>query len=350
MSKLPFNRRHVLAGLGATLATPALMGRAHAAEVTLRLHHFLPAVAPMHNEVFLPWAAKLAEESDGAIEVQIFPAMQLGGKPPQLADQVRKGVADIAWALPTYTTGRYPVAETMGLPFMAKDAEETSVALFKLMEEFGEGEFRGMKPLAFWSHDGGKLHMRDAPVRTAADLQGKKIRSPNAGMGELLTALGAETVFFPVTEMVVGLSNGVIDGCCLPYEVVPPFKLHELTKSSSEAAAGARGLYANTNALLMNERTYESLSDDLRKLIDDNSGLELSCHMGKVTHESFEAAGRELVEETGNEIVEIDAAEIATWKEAAEPVYANWIARLDEAGHDGTAILARVNELLDQGA
>ncbi|KJZ20871.1 TRAP transporter substrate-binding protein [Loktanella sp. S4079] len=342
-------RRTVLAVLGAALATPALVQHANAAEVTLRLHHFLPAVAPMHTEVLAPWAARLAEASQGAIDVQVYPAMQLGGKPPQLAEQAKSGIVDIAWALPTYTTGRYPVAETMGLPFLAKGAEETSDALYTLMQEFGGDEFAGMKPLAFWSHDGGKLHMRGSAIRTAEDLKGKKIRSPNAGMGDLLAALGAEPVFFPVTEMVVGLSNGVIDGCCLPYEVVPPFKLHELTAASSEAMAGARGLYANTNALLMNQRSYESLSDDLRRVIDENSGRELSRHIGQVTESRFETAGRQMVADHGNEIAQIDAAEIARWKEAAEPVYASWITRLNEAGHDGAAILARVNALLDQG-
>lgn len=349
MSIFTPNRRHVLAGLGAALATPALITRAKSAELTLRLHHFLPPVAPMHSKFFEPWAAELTEASNGAVEVQIFPAMQLGGKPPQLADQVRKGIVDIAWALPTYTPGRYPVAETMGLPFMVTNAEKTSVALHRLMEEFGGGEFGGMKPLAFWSHDGGKFHMRETPVRTAADLAGKKIRSPNAGMGELLNALGAETVFFPVTEMVVGLSNGVIDGCCLPYEVVPPFKLQELTRFSCEAAPGARGLYANTNTLLMNQATYEGLSDDLRGVIDAHSGIELSRRIGK-TFDAFEAVGRGMVEKQGNEIVQIDAAEIANWAEAAQPVYANWTTKLNDAGHDGAAILARANDLLDQGA
>lgn len=346
MTNFKFSRRQLLAGTGAALATPAFLTRAHAAEVTLRLHHFVPPVAPMHTKVFVPWAEKIAAASNGAIEVQIFPAMQLGGKPPQLADQVKKGIADIAWALPTYTPGRYPVAETMGLPFMVTNAEKTSVAVHKLMDEFGADEFSGMKPLAFWSHDAGKFHMRDTSVQTADDLKGKKIRSPNSAMGELLKSLGAEPVFFPVTEMVVGLSNGVIDGCCLPYEIVPPFKLQELTKVSCEAAPGGRGLYANTNTMLMNQGVYEGLSDDLRAVIDDNSGLELSREIGK-TFDAFEAVGRGVVEKNGNEIVQISQEELAKWSEASGPVYANWAKTLNDAGHDGDAILARANKLLD---
>ena len=105
-------RRSMLATMGAALATPALVRRAHAAEVTLRLHHFLPAMAPIQKALFEPWAAEIAEASQGRIEIQMFPAMQLGGKPPQLADQVRKGICDIAWTLPVYTPDRFLVGET----------------------------------------------------------------------------------------------------------------------------------------------------------------------------------------------------------------------------------------------
>lgn len=349
MTRTNPNRRHVLAGIGAALATPAFMTRANAAEVTLRLHHFLPPVAPMHTKFFEPWAKELSEASNGAIEVQIYPAMQLGGKPPQLAEQVKNGIVDIAWALPTYTPGRYPIAETMGLPFMVTNAEKTSVAVHTLMDEFGAAEFAGMKPLAFWTHDAGKLHMRETPIASAADLAGRKIRSPNAGVGELLTKLGAEPVFFPVTDMVVGLSNGVIDGCCLPYEVVPAFKLQELTRVTSEAAPGARGLYANTNTLLMNQGVYEGLSDSLRGVIDAATGIELSRRIGR-TFDAFEAVGRGVVEKAGNKIVEIPADEIAKWQAASQDIYAAWQATLDGAGHDGAAVLARANALLDMGA
>lgn len=342
-------RRAVAAGLGAALAAPAFVRRAQAAEVTLRLSHFLPAVAPMQKKVFEPWAQKVAEASNGAIEVQIFPAMQLGGKPPQLADQTRQGVCDIAWTLPVYTPDRFPVAETMSLPFMVTNAEKSSVAMHHLMEEFGSGEYKGLKPLAFHMHDGGKLHMREKPVTSAADLKGLKIRAPNQATGQMLAAMGVETVFFPVTEMVVGLSNGVIDGCCLPYEVVPPFKLQELTKVSCEPEAGARGLYANTFAVVMSEKTYEGMPDALRKVIDDHSGLEFSRSIGQ-NFDAFEAFGRGMVQKQGNQIVTIPAAEIATWRPLADPIYAEWIRKLNDAGHDGAAILKKANELLDAGA
>ncbi|SLN25966.1 Sialic acid-binding periplasmic protein SiaP precursor [Aquimixticola soesokkakensis] len=348
MTTATFTRRAMLATMGATLATPALLKRANAAEVTLRLSHFLPGVAPMQTQFFEPWAQEIVEASNGAIDVQIFPAMQLGGKPPQLADQTRQGIVDIAWTLPVYTPDRFPVAETMSLPFMVTHAEKSSVAMHSLMEEFGADEYRGVKPLAFHMHDGGKLHTRDKPITSVADMQGAKLRAPNQSTGDLLAMMGAETVFFPVTDMVVGLSNGVIDGCCLPFEVVPAFKLQELTKFSAMPVEGARGLYANTFALLMNQKAYDGLSDDLRGVIDAHSGAELSRRLG-AQFDKFEAGGKAVVEKQGNTIVEIPAEEIAAMREMAAPIHAAWVEKLNAAGHDGQAILDRANALLDAG-
>ncbi|RPE67029.1 TRAP-type C4-dicarboxylate transport system substrate-binding protein [Pacificibacter maritimus] len=342
-----FTRRAALASMGAALATPALMKHAHAAEQTLRVHHFLPPQAPM-GKFFETWAAELVEASNGALDVQVFPAMQLGGKPGQLADQARQGVCDIAWTLPAYTAGRYLLAETIGLPFMVTNAEKTSVAFHTIMDEFGTEEYKGLKTLAFHTHDGGKLHTTKAPILSAADLEGTKMRAPNQGTGDLLAALGSEPVFFPVSEMVVGLTNGVIDGCCLPFEVVPAYKLQELTKYSSEAAPGARGIYANPFAIVMNEKTYEGMSDDLRGVIDANSGIELSQRIGK-DFDAAEAFGRSVVEKQGNEIHQIPAEEIARWAEAAQPIHDEWVVKLNDAGYDGQAVLNRINELLDAG-
>jgi TRAP-type transport system periplasmic protein len=339
-------RRGLMASMGAALALPAFVKRAHAAEVTLRLSHMLPAMAPIQTALFEPWAKEIAEASDGRIEIQIFPALQLGGKPPQQADQVKGGIADIAWTLPVYTPDRFMVAETMSLPFMVTDASRSSVAMHKLMETYGADDYTGIKPLAFHTHAGGKLHMRDNPILTAADLKGARIRSPNQSMGELLTSLGADPVFFPVTDMIVGLSNGVIDGCCLPYEVVPAFKLQELTHHSSAPAPATRGLYSNTFALLMNQERYESMPDDLRAVIDAASGAALSARMG-ASFDKFEEMGKEVVVKQGNEIHEIAATEIDAWRPLAEPIHAAWQKKLDDSGHDGAAIMKLANDLLD---
>ena len=77
-------------------------------KVTLKFHTFVPAPANSNAKFVKPWSEKVLAESNGEIKVEIYPAMQLGGKPPQLVDQVRDGVVDIVWTVAGYTPGRFP--------------------------------------------------------------------------------------------------------------------------------------------------------------------------------------------------------------------------------------------------
>ncbi len=114
------SRRKFLAAAGGALAAPAVARPALAqAQVTLKLHHFLPPVSNPHQKFLKPWAEKVEAESGGKLKIEIFPSMQLGGTPPQLYDQARDGVVDIVWTLPGNTPGRFPSTEVFELPFTA---------------------------------------------------------------------------------------------------------------------------------------------------------------------------------------------------------------------------------------
>ena len=63
---------------------------AYAGEVVLKFHSFPPMPANSNAKFVKPWSEKVLAESNGEIKVEIYPAMQLGGKPPQLVDQVRR--------------------------------------------------------------------------------------------------------------------------------------------------------------------------------------------------------------------------------------------------------------------
>ena len=80
---------------------------AHAEQIVLKVHHMLPATSNPHLNVIQPWCDKINKESNDHLKCQIYPAMQLGGTPPQLFDQVKDGVVDIVWTVPTYSAGRF---------------------------------------------------------------------------------------------------------------------------------------------------------------------------------------------------------------------------------------------------
>ena len=175
------SRRKFLAAAGAALAAPAIARPAFAqAQVTLKLHHFLPPVSNGHAKMLAPWAKMVEQDSGGKIKIDIFPSMQLGGTPPQLYDQARDGVVDIVWTLPGSTAGRFPSTEVFELPFIGA---RRGIVNARASQEFADAnlakETSDIKLLSFWSHDHGLIHA-NKEVKTMDDLKGLKLRSPNA--------------------------------------------------------------------------------------------------------------------------------------------------------------------------
>ncbi len=107
---------------------------AMAQEVTLKLHQFLPAQASVPKQILDVWADKVEADSDGRIKIDRYPSMQLGGRPPELVDQVIDGVADIIWTVTGYTPGRFPSSEAFEMPFVMTNGEDTSRAYWQYVE------------------------------------------------------------------------------------------------------------------------------------------------------------------------------------------------------------------------
>ncbi|WKB51977.1 TRAP transporter substrate-binding protein [Eleftheria terrae] len=318
---------------------------ASAQEVTLKVHHFWNPQAMPPVKVLQPWCDKIAAESNKRLKCQIFPAMQLGGTPAQLIDQARDGVVDIAFTLPGYTAGRFPVMEVFELPFMTNSAEAGAKAAWDFYVKYGQKEFAGLKPLMFSVHDEGYLHTSKKQVRTMADLKGLKLRAPTRMTNKLLASLGAAPVAMPLPAVAEAVNKGVIDGFLLPWEVIPSVKLQEMVKFHAETEASRPALYSAVFTLAMNQARYDSLPADLKAIIDRNSGAAFSAAAGKTWDES-QAVGRKPAVDRGNTFYTIPAAEVDQWIKASAPLYDEWTAAMDKAGLPGKQMLQDARDLL----
>lgn len=333
-------KRTIATTVAAAIAAMTGAGTADAAEVTLRLSHFLPPASTTHAEFLQPWADKVMEESDGRIEVQIFPSMQLGGKPPQLYSQVKTGVADMVWTVQGYTSGRFPLTEVFELPFVPGTAEATSQALWAFYKNHLQEEYADVKPLLLHTHAPGTLHTKDKLVKTVDDLDGMKIRLPTKSIADALGELGAVPVGMPVPQTYEALSRGVVDGTLIPFEVVSPLRINELTPYHTET-----GIYTATFLFAMNKDRYESLPDDLKAVIDRNSGAALAQKIGAVWDKA-EHKGIDEAKALGHEFYTVEGEELARWKETVQPVIDGWIERTNKAGYDGAALYQEALDLV----
>ncbi len=336
-------RAYILAA--AIAAGAALAGQpAQAQNVELKIQHFLPAAAPSQKALIEPWAAAVQQQSGGKITSRIFPAMQLGGRPPQLYDQVKDGVADVVWTLPSYTPGRFPLMSVFELPFMVSNAGATTKAAQEFYETYAREEYADVHPILFHVHARGVVHSKGKAVTKAEDFKGMKIRAPSRQVGDALAKYGATPIFMPVPQVPEGLSKNVFEAVVVPWEVTVSLRLYEMVDNHT-IVEGPHGLYTAVFLYAMNKAKYDGLPADLKKVIDANSGKALTERMGQAW-EDAEKPGLEAAKKQGNKFHTISAAEAAKMEDMAKSVKADWVAEVNKAGKDGAKLLAAAEALI----
>ena len=318
----------------------ALASNAAAEQITLRLHTF-NSPRSIAVQLFLqPWAEEIEERTEGRVEVQVFPAMQLGGRPADLYGQARDGVVDIVWTLPGYSAGRFPLTEVFELPFVCGDAEATSQALHEFYGKWLRDEYDDTHPLVFHAAAPGHIHTAGREVRTLEDLQALKIRAPSRISAAMLEALGAVPIGMPVPRVYEALSRGVVEGALIPWTIMRPFRLHEVTQHHTEVSFSC-ALFLMT----MNKARYDGLPAEVRAIIDDTTGLALAQRLGRLWQDD-EQPGRAIALERGHSIVPLAEDERERWRSALQPVTDGWVEQVNAMGHDGEAMLADARRLV----
>lgn len=339
--------KRMLSVLGA--GSVLFCSQVQAEEIVLKVAHFWPASAMSQQKVLEPWCRKIASESNNRLRCQIYPSMQLGGTPAQLMQQAIDGVADIVWTLPGYTAGRFPSVEVFELPFITRGGEGASRAAWAYYEKYGQKDFAAVKPLAFNVHDAGHIHNNKREIRQLGDMRGLKMRAPTRLTNRMIAHMGATPVAMPMPQTPEAVSKGVVNGYVLPWEVIPTMKLHEMTKYHTEMDPSQPSLYTTFFSLVMNKARYESLPDDLKKVIDDNSGADLSASIGRAWDESAPAA-RKLAEARGNRFYTIPASEAAPWIKVGERIAGEWVKEVTAKGYPGQEMLDTARALIEQNS
>jgi TRAP-type transport system periplasmic protein len=340
-------RRTVLqSGVAAALGAPALGAFAQQA-VTLKFHTFMAPTSNVWLNMHKAWMDKVTKESNGRIKFEAYPAMQLGGTPVQLYDQVRDGVVDITWTLPGTTAGRFPRVEVFELPFIMSNAEATSKAYWEYVQTVAPDEFKETHVLALNVHGPGVIHTVDKPVHAVNDMRGLKVRGPARQVNKLIASLGAIPVGMPLPQIPDSLSKGTINGCVIPWEVVPAVKVQELTKYSAEFDPAGGALYTTTFVMPMNKAKYESLPPDLKKVIDANSGLATSGWLGKV-QQAGDIPGRKAAVDHGNTIFTVGASEAQEFRRRSRAIEVEWVDDMKKRGFDGRKLLDTARSLIEK--
>src|SRR5690606_33637146 len=140
----------IAAAAAALLATTAIP--ATAAEVELRLAHWLPPTHPVQPLGMDPWIESIKEASNGRINITIYPASQLGPAPDH--DGVaRHGIADITSTSPGYQAGRFPIDSLSEIRLHVSNAKAGAKALREGDAPIAETEMADVKFCLINPHD-----------------------------------------------------------------------------------------------------------------------------------------------------------------------------------------------------
>jgi TRAP-type C4-dicarboxylate transport system substrate-binding protein len=318
--------------------------QAQAAEpIELKLATFEPPHAFAASKVLAAWAEKVNKDSGGRLKVKLYAGGVLG-KPPQQYDSVKGGVADIAWTVLGYIGGQFPLSSVTDLPFLTTTSRAATRSLNTLYAEgYLDAEFAGVKNIGMHTMHAYQLHFRNKKVTSPEDLKGLKLRVPSKIMGSIITKLGATPVRVPAPGAYEALQRGVLDGTPFPYAAVSSFRLGDVTKYHTEI-----NISNTAFALLMNEDKYNSLPDDLKKVIDANSGHAFGDWAAALI-DANDAKQREVISALkGHEITVLSDAELAPYKKLLAPITDEWLADMKSKGLDGQGVLARTLEVISK--
>lgn len=339
-------RRQFLAASAAAIALPAYnrMAWAQNPDVELKLHHFLGPKAPAHTQMLEPWARTIQEESGGRVKIDIYPAMSLGGTPPQLFRQVADGVVDMVWTVNGYTPGLFPRSEVFELPTIyTNDLAATNLAMRAMFDEHLAQDFADVHVLFMHVHAGQALHMANKPVRSPEDTKGLKLRVPGPTGNAVVEAMGATPVTMPVPDLPQALSTNAVDGALIPWEIIPPLQLYETTDFQIEGPDNNR--FGNTTfQVSMNKARWESLPDDLKEVFTRNSGEDWLREVASIWRASDDF-GIQMAVEKGNEHIVLSEEEMQAFNTVLAPVVDRWVAE-HEGSFDAAALVEAARSAL----
>ncbi|MFA5028473.1 MAG: TRAP transporter substrate-binding protein [Candidatus Methylomirabilota bacterium] len=261
------------------------------------------------------FADLVGERSKGQVQVQIFPASQLGTE-QELLEGVQLGTVHM-FEGSSGSVGRFlPDLEVFAAPYVWRDVDHMLKAV---RGPVGQGlaerlvKAKGMRVLDFgWLFGNRYLTTRNKAINRPEDLKGMKIRvQPTAIYLETIKAMGANPTTMDFKEVYLGLQSGVIDGQENPPFVIFNNKLFEVQKFVMLTAH-----ITQNQAIVINEKFYQALSPALRKVV-----TEAAFDAGNFQNEIILKSENEYLDKLKEKGMTVVRPDVAAFREATKEVW-----------------------------
>jgi TRAP-type transport system periplasmic protein len=265
------SRRHFTLGAMATGGMILATRHAHAAGPELRQFHNQPADSPLHKRLVQMWdAVKL--QSGGRVNVQTFSDNnQIAGGDPAALNMLVNGDLDFFTLNGGSIGNLVPAMNVQGILFAFRTPEQVFGALDGDLGDYLREEMKtkGLYAVQHGCFDNGfhQITCATKPIRSVDDLQGLKIRTPDAPIYvEAWKALGAAPVVANLNKLYETLKNGTAEAQTNPLATAEFLKLYEVQKYVSLTNHGWSGFN-----LLANLKLWQSFPRGVQQVIERNS-------------------------------------------------------------------------------
>ena len=263
------NRRHFLtqaAALAAAGLAPAAFAQATAQlpEFKLKFANNLPVTHPLNVRAKEAMEA-IRKETNGRVDIQIFPSNQLGSDTDMLS-QVRSGAIDFMTISGLILSTLVPAASVNGVGFAFSDYQQVWPAMDGELGAYIRAavEKANLHPMEkIWDNGFRQITSSSKPILTPADLKGFKIRVPVSPLWtSLFKAFGAAPVSINFAETYSALQTRIVEGEENPLAVIQTAKLYEVQKYCSQTNHMWDGFW-----FLASGKTWARLPKDVQTVI-----------------------------------------------------------------------------------
>lgn len=321
----------------AALAFLIASGSAMAAEVTMRISLQLPLKSHLGQNLVL-FEQEVEKNSNGAIDVQIYDGAQLY-KDKEVPAAVGSGSIEAGVASLTRYVGDIPAVDVFYMPFLFNTEKKVRAAVAKgspirtTIDQAIEGT--GSKVLWWQAYGGAILLSKGGPVKTPADMKGKKARVFGKTLGDFVTAAGGAPTLISGSEQFLAYQRGTVDIGMTGVSGVKSRKLWDVMDTITVTN------HADIEfVVVVNQDWWAGLSDEHKKIIGDAAALAENDVRDRVT--AIEADAFKAAKENGMTVYTPSAAEIDEWKAVAQSVYDGY---RQKAGDMGAMLLDAASKL-----
>jgi TRAP-type transport system periplasmic protein len=257
-----------LAAAGAAVAAPAILTwPADAAEFSYKYANNAPASWPMNTRA-VEAAAKIKEETNGRLDISIFPNNQLGGDTDMLS-QLRTGAIEFFTLSGVILSTLVPVASISGVGFAFENYDKVWEAMDGDLGNHVRAQIARLGLVAMDNMlDNGYRHVTTStgPIRTPDALKGFKIRVQVSPLAmSLFNSFGASPTGINWSDVYPALQTKIVDGQENPLSIIEASKIYEVQKYCSLTGHSWDGFH-----FLANWRAWQALPPDLRDIARKN--------------------------------------------------------------------------------